>query len=158
MKITVLAALLGFSVITMPALAQDSSDASVTKRLNALGIKYEIDNESDFKITYSYTKENRTQLVFVSNRAESIKGFTVREIYSPAARVEKDRINGDKALMLLEESRGNKLGSWEIKSDVLYFVIKMPETIEAKQLEALMDIAAESADDMELELTGRDDL
>jgi hypothetical protein len=40
----------------------------------------------------------------------------------------------------------------------LYYAIKLPEPVAPDLLETAMDIAAESADDMELTLTGRDDL
>ena len=80
-------------------------------------------------------------------------------VLSPAARVEKDGIKGAKALELLTESRKNKVGSWEVGGDVLYFVIKLPDSLDAAQLESAMDIAAETADDMEIEFSGdRDDL
>lgn len=139
--------------------AAQAEDASVKSRLDTQGIKYEVDQDGDFKVTYNYSKEGRTQLVFVSGKTESVGGFTIREVFSPAARVEKDGINGAKALELLAESRKNKFGSWEIGGDVLYFVIKLPDNVGAKQLEAAMDIAAETADDMEIEFSGdRDDL
>jgi hypothetical protein len=142
--------------ISLPALA---SDASVKTRLESRGIKYEIDGDGDFKVTYNYSKEERTQLVFVSGKTETVGGFQVREVFSPAARVGKNGIDGKKAIELLENSRKYKLGGWEIGGDVLYFVIKLPDSVDAAALESAMDIAAEVADDMEIKLTGsRDDL
>jgi hypothetical protein len=136
-----------------------AQDASVKSRLDAQGVKYEVDGDGDFKVTYNYSKEGRTQLVFVSGKTETVAGFTIREVFAPAARVDKDGINGAKALELLEHSRKNKFGSWEIGGGVLYFVIKLPDSVTGKQLEAAMDIAAEVADDMEIEISGdRDDL
>ncbi|MFC7301830.1 hypothetical protein [Cognatiluteimonas weifangensis] len=136
-----------------------AEDASVKTRLEARGIKYVVDDDGDFKVTYSYSKESRTQLVFVSGGTESVGGFKVREIFAPAGRVQQDGIDGDKALELLAESRSNKLGGWELAGDVLYFVIKLPDSIDAAQLEAALDIAAETADDMEIQLSGdRDEL
>jgi hypothetical protein len=136
-----------------------AEDASVKTRLDARGVKYEVDGDGDFKVTYNYSKEKRTQLVFVSGRTETVAGFKIREVFSPAARVEKDGINGAKALELLAESRKNKLGGWEIGGDVLYFVIKLPDSIDGAALESAMDVAAETADDMEIEFSGdRDDL
>ena len=143
----------------LSAAAQNSGDASVKSRLDARGLQYKIHDDGDFKITYSYDKEGRSQLVFVSGKTETVGGFKIREIFSPAARVEKDGINGAKALELLTESRRNKLGSWELEDDVLYFVIKLPDNMDGAQLESAMDIAAKTADDMELEISGdRDDL
>ena len=146
-------------VSALPAAAQGTGDASVKSRLDARGMKYDVDDDGDFKITYNYKKENRTQLVFVSGDTETVGGFKIREVFSPAARVEKDSINGKKALELLAESRANKLGGWELEGDVLYFVVKLPDSMDASQLESAMDIAAQTADDMELKISGdRDDL
>lgn len=141
------------------AAAQNRSDASVKTRLEARGLKYTIDGDGDFKVTYNYSKESRSQLVFVSGGTQAVGGFEIREVFSPAARVEKDGINGAKALELLAESRSNKVGSWELQGDILYFVIKLPDSMDAAQLESAMDIAAQTADDMEVEISGdRDDL
>ncbi len=136
-----------------------AEDAAVKTRLDARGVKYEVDDDGDFKVTYNYSKEKRSQLVFVSGTTESVGGFKIREIFSPAARLEKDGVNGAKALELLAESRKNKLGGWEVAGDILYFVVKLPDSMDAAQLESAMDIAAETADDMEIEISGdRDDL
>ena len=136
-----------------------AEDSSVKRRLDDRGLKYTVDGDGDFKVTYNYAKENRTQLVFVSGSALSVGGFQVREVFSPAGKISKDGINGAKALELLTESRKNKLGSWEIAGDLLYFVIKLPDTVNAGELESAMDIAAQTADDMEVKLSGsRDDL
>jgi hypothetical protein len=151
------AALLSAGLALAPALAL--ADTSVASRLDARGVKYDVDADGDYKVTYNYAKEGRTQLVFVSGGTQSVAGFQVREVFSPAGRVATDGIDGSRALALLNESRRNKLGAWELSGDVLYFVIKLPDSMDAAQLEAAMDIAAETADDMEIELSGdRDDL
>ena len=136
-----------------------AADASVEARLDARGVKYTVDEDGDYKVTYNYQSEGRSQLVFVSGSTESVGGFKVREVFAPAARIAKDGIDGAKALELLAESRKNKLGSWEIGGDALYFVIKLPDSLDATALESAMDIAAETADNMEIELSGdRDEL
>lgn len=151
-----LAALLGLILVSAPALAH-AQDASVKRRLDDRGVKYQVDADGDFKVTYNYKSEGRTQLVFVSGGTESVGGFLVREVFSPAARVDQDGINGAKALELLKESSNNKLGSWEIRSDALYFVIKLPDSVNGGELESAMDIAAEIADNMEKEISGARD-
>ena len=148
--------LLCAATLATPALA---ADAAVEARLKARGIQFEVDGDGDYKVTYSYKQENRTQLVFVSGRTEQVNGISIREVFSPAGRVAADGIDGARALALLADSRSKKLGSWEISGDVLYFVIKLPDEISAAELESAMDIAAETADDMEIEFSGdRDDL
>lgn len=160
MSLSVRAALVGSLLIASAfAPAAHAEDGSVKSRLDARGVKYTVDDDGDFKVTYSYSKEKRTQLVFVSGKTESVGGFSIREIFSPAARVGKDGVNGAKALELMAESRKNKLGGWELSGDVLYFVIKLPDNMDAAQMESAMDIAAETADDMEIKFSGdRDDL
>lgn len=152
MRLPILAACL-LCLATLPAVA---GDASVETRLDARGIKYEIDGDGDYKVVVSYKDENRTQLVFVSGATESIKGLVVREVFSPAGRVNGDGVGG-KALALLAENRTKKIGAWEIAGDTLYYVIKLPDSVDAVQLEAAIDIASETADDKEIELSGDKD-
>lgn len=149
-SIALAAALAAFA---LPAQA----DSSVAARLKSRGLQYEVDADGDYKVLISYSKEKRTQLVFVSGATEQVSGFVVREVFSPAARVDRDGVGGARALALLKESRGSKLGAWEIGGDVLYFVIKLPDDVSAAQLEQAIEIAAQSADDMEIELSGDDD-
>ncbi len=131
-------------------------DASVASRLDARNINYTVDEDGDYQVVYSYTKENRTQLVYVSGSTESIGNFTIREVFAPAALLERDGV-GARALELLADSSKKKIGNWEIRGDVLYFVIKLPDGIDAEQLEQAMDIAAETADDMEITFSGDTD-
>lgn len=152
-----LSVLAGLAAATaVPAAAED---ASVAKRLDSAGLKYEVDDDGDYKLTFNYSKEGRTQLVFVSGTTQTVSGLTVREVFSPAGRVEKDGIGGEAALELLANSGQLKMGSWEIRGDVLYFVIKVLDSATSSELSSLLDIAAETADDKEIELSGdRDDL
>ena len=153
-RLVSLSILAGLAAAAAPAAAED---ASVEKRLDRAGLKYEVDSDGDYKLTFNYTKEGRTQLVFVSGSTQSVSGLTVREVFSPAGRVEKDGIGGQKALELLENSGTLKMGSWEIRGDVLYFVIKVLDSATATELSSLLDIAAETADDKEIELSGEQD-
>ena len=146
-----MAAVLAFA----PAVA--SADASVKARLDARSIKYTVDDDGDYKITYNYSSEGRTQLVFVSGSTQSVGAFRVREVFAPAARISADGITASQLAELLETNRQMKLGAWEVAGDVLYFVIKLPESLDASELESAMDIAAETADDMEIRFSGDED-
>lgn len=151
------ASLLTLLACCLAANVASAADGSVKARLDARGIKYEVDSDGDFKVTYNYESEGRTQLAFVSGSTETVGGFKVREVFAPAGRVDQDGINGRKALELLAESRKNKLGSWELQGDILMFVIKLPDSIDAGTLESAIDIAAETADNMEIKLSGDKD-
>jgi hypothetical protein len=154
MSLSVLAGLAAATAV--PAAAED---ASVERRLDSAGLKYEVDDDGDYKLTFNYTKEGRTQLVFVSGTTQEVSGLTIREVFAPAARIEKDGIGGKAALELLSASGQMKMGSWEIRGDVLYFVIKVLDNATSSELSSMLDIAAETADDKEIELSGdRDEL
>ncbi len=131
-----------------------AADASVQARLDARGIKYEVDADGDYKVTYNFSNEGRTQLVFVSGSTQSVGGFLVREVFAPAARADHDLIDGARALELLRDSRRKKLGGWELHGEVLYFVVKIPDSVGGAELESAMDIAASVADEMEKEISG----
>jgi hypothetical protein len=139
------------------AVPASAEDASVANRLDRAGLKYEVDGDGDYKLTFNYKSEGRSQLVFVSGKTETVAGLTIREIFSPAAKVEEDGITGRKALELLEESSSNKLGSWEIRGGVLYFVIKVLDDITATQMSSMLDVAAETADNEEIKISGSKD-
>lgn len=139
------------------AVSDASADPSVERRLKAADVNYEIDKDGDYRIAYEYTDENRSQLVFVSGRTESVGPFVVREVFAPAAHVKEDRVDGARALDLLEESGRIKLGGWELRGTTLYFVIKLPDTVDATALRGAIDIAAEMADEMEIKLSGTKD-
>lgn len=153
MRPSILAASCLLCLATLPALARD---AAVETRLDARGIKYEVDEDGDYKLLVSYKDEGRTQLVFVSGRTESVNGLVLREVFSPAAKVGEDGVGG-KALALLSENRTQKVGAWEVAGDTLYYVIKLPDNVDATQLESAIDIVAEVADNKEIELSGKRD-
>ena len=144
-------------LLPLTALTAHAKDAAVEARLGERGLKYDIDDDGDYRLTYEYKDEKRTQLVFVSGKTESVKGLSIREVFSPAGRLERDGVDGKQALMLLQNSRQQKVGAWEIHGDILYFVIKLPDSVDGMQLQAALDIAAQTADDMEIELSGDKD-
>ncbi len=146
----------GWAVLAASALAAGEvrADASVQSRLEAKGLKYEIDAKGNYRVTLTYPQDGRSQLVFVSAGTEVVAGLRVREILAPAASLSGDGIEGERALALLRHSRLNKIGAWEVDGDLLLFVIKLPEDASADELVAAMDVAAETADDMEKTLSG----
>ena len=130
------------------------ADASVEKRLSERGIKFERDDDGDYRVVYNYGDEGRTQLAYVSGNTETTRSFVVREVFAPPGHVDDDRIGLERALKLLADSRQSKLGSWELAGKVLYYVIKLPDDVSAAALEAALDTAATQADNMEIELSG----
>lgn len=147
---------IGIAIALLAPLPAAAKDASVERRLDEVGLTYKVDDDGDYRITYNYKKEGRSQLVFVSGDTESVAGALVREVFSPAAVLSKDDVSG-RALDLLKDSGGKKVGAWEVRGGVLYFVIKVPEPVSGPQLEKFMDLAASIADNKEIEVSGSRD-
>jgi hypothetical protein len=156
-ELTCIACLALFAGLCALPVAASAEDASVKYRLDQNGMKYVVDPDGDFKVTIDFIREKRTQLVFVSGTTETVGGMTVRKIFSPAAVVETDGINGAKALELLRDSRTNKLGSWEIEGANLYLVVKLPDTLTSTELQDVVMVTASLADTMEIKLSGTRD-
>ncbi|MGN6113247.1 MAG: hypothetical protein ACTHOC_09645 [Luteimonas sp.] len=134
-------------------------DPSVKTRLDARDIKFEVDEDGDYKLVFSFEEDERTQIVFVSGGTEDFGGLKVREVFAPAARLKEGGVTGDLARELLRNSRTRKIGAWETDDDLLYYVIKLPDSADAELLETAMDLAAQMADDMEKQISGdRDEL
>jgi hypothetical protein len=147
---------LAFALIATPAAAH-AKDVSVERRLDENRMKYEIDKDGDYKVTISFGREKRSQMIFVTGVTEALGGMNIRKIFSPAATIATDGVDGAKALELMRDSRVKKLGSWEIEGANLYLVVKVPETLTAAQLQSVMMATASLADDMEIKLSGKRD-
>jgi hypothetical protein len=142
-------------LLSSPALGQDKG---LEKRLTDQGYSFEIDGDGDYKIIVSWNTDQRSQIVFVGGRTEDLGNLAIREVFAPAAFVKKHRINGSKALGLLAHAGEMKVGSWEIRGDIVYFVAKVPDSLSAVDLDKLITSVAEVADNKEIELTrGKDD-
>lgn len=128
---------------------------SVEARLQAEGLVFEVDEDGDYKISFNYPDEGRTQLVFVRGRTEAVGDVEVLEVFAPAAWLES--VDGEQARELLWESRSSILGAWESDKQVLYFVVKLPVEASSAQLATAVRVAAQTADDMEIRISGDTD-
>lgn len=136
--------------------ATDAADA-LPALLDEAGIGYDVDGDGDYRIVFSWAREDRSQRVFVAGRPGEVAGRRFREVFSPAAQLEAD-VDAAVANALLRDSRMRPLGAWELAGNVLYYVVKLPEPFDAGLLELALSVAAETADDRELELTGAEDV
>ncbi|WP_238376599.1 hypothetical protein [Luteimonas abyssi] len=140
--------------IQLPPSAPSTDVAdTVPAILGEAGVGYEVDDDGDYRIVYGWEREGRSQLVYVSGHTEEIAGRRVREVFSPAARLDEG-IEASVLRDLLRDSRSRKLGAWEIAGEMLFYVIKLPEPVDATLLLAALTAAAEIADEREQAFTG----
>jgi hypothetical protein len=143
---------------TLSAHASDAAgDSSIADRLQARDIAYEVDADGDYKITIGWRQEERSQLVFVGGETRGSAALPVRQVFSPAARVAETGLEPELAIELLRDNNQTALGYWALVDAYLFFVVDVPESVDAAGLETAINLAAEIADDKELELTGGKD-
>lgn len=146
---------LAMAAALVPTLTQ-AEDNSMKRRLDALGQKYEIDSDGDFKIAFRFSEDKRTQIVFVSGHVEEAKPIMIRQVFAPVASVKDDKIAG-RALDLLRDNFGLKIGAFEIQGDYLIYNIKLNDGASNAQLEKAINLAATVADEKEKEISGARD-
>lgn len=145
-------------VTTLPTeAASGSADQKVKALLDQKKTPYTIDDDGDFRITVRL-KSGRTQLVWVRSATANAGTFTVREIWSPGYQSGQDDFSATIANLLLAKSDRLKMGSWVKQKNMAMLVVKIPANATADQLDDAVDFAATAADEMESELTGKDDL
>ena len=149
-------ATIGTAAGLLAALPIQAEDSSVKRRLDSVGQKFEVDKDGDFKLTFSFKEDKRTQIVFISGTVDEIGGMTVRNVFAPVAMVDKDNIAG-KAVDLLKASNGYKSGAFEIEGNYVLFSMKVPDSATGAQLKRAAELVSIVADEKEKEISGTRD-
>lgn len=145
--------------LALAAPGASAGDPALEALIKAADIPFEVDKDGDYKIVYDWSKDKRSQLVYVSGTVEELDGVKLYEIFSPAKVLDDAGIDPALARRLLGENAKYKFGAWELAGKNLYFAGRVPAGTTAAQFETLVALVAGIADDMELELTpGKDDL
>ncbi len=145
--------------LALAAPCASAADPALEALLKAANLPYEVDEDGDYKIVYDWSKEKRSQLVYVAGTAEELSGVKLYKIFSPAKVMDEAGIDPALAKRLLGENSQYKFGAWEVAGKTLYFRGNVQAGMPAAQFETLVSVIAGTADDMELELTpGKDDL
>ena len=155
MKVRVVCIAAMLAAVT-PAAFAATPDAIVKAQLERKETPYEIDSDGDFAILVRID-DDRTQQVWVRSVVEKTDHQAVREIWSRAYQADGDAFPARIANELLEHSNTLKLGGWVKNGDSAMMVVKIPADASADVLDEAIDLAAVTADKMELELTGKDD-
>ena len=153
------AACLALACLAVSATAVHAADADpvIKAQLEKKGTPYTIDEDGDFRITVRINDE-RTQLVWVRSVIEETNHQRVREIWSPGYQSEGSSFPAAIANDLLERSNNLKLGSWVKQERTAMLVTKIAADASADELDEAIDLTATAADEVELDLTGKDDL
>jgi hypothetical protein len=143
--------------LAAPAVRAGTPDPALKALLDKQKIKYEIDSDGDFKITFDLGN-GRTQLVWIRSATEAYGSLKVREIWSPGYKLD-GALSAKIANRLLENSHTMILGGWTKQKTYVMFVVKILASATPQQVRDAAEAAADAADDMEQELApGTDEL
>jgi hypothetical protein len=151
-------------VATIAALPPQASaaDPRVMRALNEAGLKYEVDDDGDYRVVMSWSEDNRSHLVFVNSLTEIMGGTEIREVWAVAYMSGEPSISGKLALRLLEDNARYKLGAWETGSNAngvrVHFNAKIPADASPALLQEVIGAVSATADELEKELLGTDEL
>lgn len=152
------AAVLAAGLALAPGHAR-AADATIESLLKQAGTPYEVDKDGDYKIVIEWTREKRSQLVYIGGTPETFAGMPVYDVFAPALEVDEDGLAAEDANALLKASGNLKLGAWELRGDGAYYAVKVPAgELTAEQFDKILSLAAETADNFELEHSQSDDL
>ncbi|MDX2127451.1 MAG: hypothetical protein SFU91_00260 [Chloroherpetonaceae bacterium] len=159
MKRLILAIIILFTANSLIS-AQEGGDERIRRQLEGRGLKFSMTTTNDFKMQYE-TTDGRTQLIFINSKTEKYKNFEVREIWSPAYKF-TDQVPAIVANRLLSNSYDKILGGWQTHtfggSKLASFAVKAAAELEVEDLINIIESVVKTADAMEKELSGADDL
>ncbi|MEZ0540928.1 hypothetical protein [Fibrella arboris] len=151
-------------LITSPGWAQlggsaPKYDERVRKVLDAIPLKYEITAKGNFKVLLRL-KSNRTQLILISSTTSTFGSLDVRKVYSYGA-TSTDGFSASVQKKLLEYNDTIKFGGWytteeEGKSYAIFKVL-IGADADGITLNNVVELVALAADEIELDLTSKDD-
>jgi len=139
--------------------ANPNLDPVLKKALDEIGWKYDTSPDGTCRILLSLGKE-RSHQVFVKSKKDSFVGADFRRIYATSMK-SRDLPSADILAKLLQDSTMKKLGAWELHkwSDGYRVILsaKIPADSSSATLKATIRFILFGADEMEDQLTGKDE-
>lgn len=135
-----------------------NADASLGKKLDALGLKYEVDADGDYKLLFE-VENGRSQIVWVRSPVETLGNMRIREVLSIAGKSPKPKSSEEVvstavvATAALLDASKKKLGGWVLKgaddTQTFYYVAQIPADVSGDDLKSVVVSVAQSTDGFE---------
>lgn len=157
-------ALCALGGLSPPALAQvgaqvKAADARVEKLLMEADLKYQVDEDGDFRLEFGLD-DDRSQLVWIASRTSQYETLEVREVWAIAYR-SKEPLSAEVANKVLLKNNEMIVGAWQLKKwgedFVLAYAAQVAASTDAVSLRYAMEAVIVTADELEKELTGADE-
>lgn len=136
-------------------------DVRIRSALEQAGLKYEITDDSDFKVLVP-CRDNRTQVVLINSDTSKINDTNLefREVYALAYR-SSSSLPADMSYRMMQESNRKKIGSWEVikisnGTNLVVFNAKISADTSSQNLVKIINSVGLVADEMEKTITTED--
>jgi hypothetical protein len=145
---------------TASAQAATKANTDLTQQLDRLGLEYTLTKSGNYSISYDLDG-GRSQTIYIMGKTGKVGGAEIRELWSRAGTMDSVP-SEDQMKALLEESGGAEVGFWALEETddggyTIYFSVKVPVYLNDKDLGALLQFTADTADQKEEELFNTDD-
>jgi hypothetical protein len=139
--------------------AAPNYDLRIRKQLEEADYKFDITSSGRFKLVFNL--DGRTQLVFVNSVTYEYQGMEIREISSPAMRLDADEDpSAEIANFLLGENSRKKLGAWQLDTyndgKLINFAVRVSAESSTEALVTFMQLCAYMGDGFEEEYSEED--
>jgi len=145
------------------AAAVAEHDARVRERLEQTDLKFEIDEDGDFKLLFEYD-DDRSQIVFINSETETYEDLEIREIWAVGyvPDEENGKVPADVSANLIRANSQIKMGAWQVQKlgdkEVGVFRATISANADKETILDTLRLVGISADEKEAELLGSDDL
>ena len=148
------------SLGSVSAQSATKANTDLAQQLDRLGLKYTITKAGNYSISYDLDG-GRSQTVYIMGKTDKVGATEIRELWSRAGTMDSVP-DSDQMKSLLEDSGNAKVGFWALEETdsggyTIYFSVKMPVYLNDKDLSALLEYTANTADQKEEELFNTDD-
>ncbi len=139
--------------------AKKAGDPRVEKILKEADLKYTVDGDGDFRLIND-VGDGRTQLALILSNTSELGTLEIRQIWS-IAYGSKTPFSARVANRLLEQNSRVKLGAWQVRTMgddyVAVFSAQIAADTDRLSLLSALHAVTTTADEIEKELTGKDD-
>lgn len=143
--------------------AKPKADPEIKAMLDRMGLKYEIDEDADFRLVNGLD-DDRSHVMFIESAKSEFRDVKVRRVWAVGYKAPEstNRIPSPVLRFLMEQSGSVKVGSWGLRQfgelEVAVFTVRVMGELSDDEWSTVLIAVSETADEAELELTGKDDL
>ena len=134
-------------------------DPRVEKALVSLDLAYTLVPAGGFGVRYRFTDQGRGQEIYIASATDSYDHLEMREVWSRtmSVRGQIPAAAANRALLATKKFGGWRVYKTSAGESVLYFSAQIAANADARTLKSVIELVGTVADQMEAELTGKDE-